>query len=557
MIGIIPTQMSVQELVKEFSNGTIGIPEIQRDVVWDSSQIKSLLDSILRGYPCGSIILWEPREKDKHLIKSWIRPERLKSHDKKLPRYFLLDGQQRISSLASFFLDRSNLRSLLYELEEDMPFLFVNLKNIKDIDATTEKSSYKFPWVPIADIVMNSITSIKDYSKLDQSQKYKIEEFSNRLKTYNFPTQIISNVNYEEIGEIFSRINSQGTQLTGAEIYLAKIVPRWKGITKEFRKFREEMHDKYQFDIDITFLMKIITSIACNVPQIKKLSDKVTSKDLNQNQLNRIWSIAKQSFESVIKVLRKEVYLDRSKHIISRNALVPLVYYYSLAKKKNAKVHNNYILKYFLLSQLSEHYGGASESKLKNDIRTIWEENNLNIGMKELVKTIEVETRRYYHGLKIKPENIEGIPSKNIFLLLMYIVMKKRLAKDLGISGNKYLHEILSKELTLHHIFPVNFMMRPNLSSIIQNKHNLNPAEYRGFINDIANLTFSSQGENSAIGDTPPSQYLKNVMTKETRKAHFIPENSELWTPSNFIEFIEERRKLLSVEITRLIKKFN
>ena len=73
----LTTQKTVIDIVKEFEQGIIAIPEIQRDVVWNASQIKSLLDSISRGYPCGSIILWEPRERDKTLVKAMIRPERL------------------------------------------------------------------------------------------------------------------------------------------------------------------------------------------------------------------------------------------------------------------------------------------------------------------------------------------------------------------------------------------------------------------------------------------------------------------------------------------------
>lgn len=45
-----------------------------------------------RGFPCGALIYWQPREKDEHLVNSMIRPERLELHDGRLPRYFLLDG---------------------------------------------------------------------------------------------------------------------------------------------------------------------------------------------------------------------------------------------------------------------------------------------------------------------------------------------------------------------------------------------------------------------------------------------------------------------------------
>lgn len=98
MPSLIPTQKPVADLVREFSEGNITIPEIQRDVVWKPDQVKQLIDSIFLHYPCGSLIFWEPREKDGGLVRSMIRPERLEQYQGRLPRYFLLDGQQRLTA---------------------------------------------------------------------------------------------------------------------------------------------------------------------------------------------------------------------------------------------------------------------------------------------------------------------------------------------------------------------------------------------------------------------------------------------------------------------------
>ena len=148
MDNLITTQRSVGSLVQDFEQGNIAIPEIQRDVVWTSDQVKELVDSVIQCYPCGSLILWEPRTKDERLVRTMIRPERLERHKDQLPQYFLLDGQQRLTALASVLLRREVLRDLLCEVEEDMPFLYGNLRKLpREIEATTDGGSYKFPWV--------------------------------------------------------------------------------------------------------------------------------------------------------------------------------------------------------------------------------------------------------------------------------------------------------------------------------------------------------------------------------------------------------------------------
>ncbi|PYV15545.1 MAG: hypothetical protein DMG21_14790 [Acidobacteria bacterium] len=148
MENLIPTLKSVSELIDDFESGNIAIPEIQRDVVWDADDIKALMDSIGRGYPCGSLILWEPRESDKSLVRSMIRPERIDQFGGVLPRYFLLDGQQRVTALASVTLKRELFKALVSELEEEIPVIFANLKRFpREIEATTDLAGYTFPWV--------------------------------------------------------------------------------------------------------------------------------------------------------------------------------------------------------------------------------------------------------------------------------------------------------------------------------------------------------------------------------------------------------------------------
>src|SRR6185437_1095381 len=115
-----------------------------------------------------------------------------------------------------------------------------------------------------------------------------IRSYVQRLRDYQFPVQIIRDQEYPVVGEIFTRINSAGTQLTGAEIHLARIVPHWKGITSELRDYRQELGRK-NYDLDLTFLMRAITVIECNVPQIKKLADKISKDRPSRSSLTKTW----------------------------------------------------------------------------------------------------------------------------------------------------------------------------------------------------------------------------------------------------------------------------
>lgn len=552
MPSLLTTTKSVHELVASFSAGEIAIPEIQRDVVWKPDQVKELIDSINLGYPCGSLIFWEPREKDAQLVRSMIRPERLVKQGLKLPRYFLLDGQQRLTALASVFLNREGLKELLAELSEDMPYIVVNVKRFpKEIEASTDPMLNKFPWMLLNRLFDGTIQNDPGIQALPPDQRAKLTSYSQRVRDYVFPVQIIQDQDYPAVAEIFRRVNSLGTQLTGAEIQLARIVPHWKGITKDFREYRQQLQNQ-RYELDLTFLMRAVAVVECNAAQPKKLAEKIAKDRPSRVHLNKTWNKARAAMDKVIKVLKDGLLLDKSKYFTSKNALVPLVYYFArdLSKKPAAKNAQ----RFFLLSQLSGHYSAAGETALRKDFHLFSDSATPKSGMAELVKSVEQEARREYRGLKLLPKDIYGVTSRNILVLLMYILMRRKDATDWGNENALPLEELEPKNTQLHHIFPFNFMMNDKGAEDGRVSEDLSPSEFRGEVNDIANMTFLSQLRNVSIADRPPSEYLPNETTKEMRRAHFIPENPALWKAENFASFLEERRKLLAIAMTRLLK---
>ncbi len=76
--------------------GSIKIPKFQREFVWSISKTAQLLDSILKGYPIGTFILWQTNEKLNNVRN--IGNTNLPNSEARDIQY-VLDGQQRIISL--------------------------------------------------------------------------------------------------------------------------------------------------------------------------------------------------------------------------------------------------------------------------------------------------------------------------------------------------------------------------------------------------------------------------------------------------------------------------
>lgn len=93
----------VKEIILELESGKYVLPSFQRQYVWDEDDIKDLIDSIINGYPIGTIILWKPSSSSLAEIDPFSKP--LIDTDGKKPdeTFYVIDGQQRLTSLLLLF----------------------------------------------------------------------------------------------------------------------------------------------------------------------------------------------------------------------------------------------------------------------------------------------------------------------------------------------------------------------------------------------------------------------------------------------------------------------
>ncbi len=91
----------IEELIKRISDGQIRIPAFQRGFVWDADRVAHLMDSIYKGYPFGSLLLW--RTKVALKTERNLGPFELLERDRDYPIDYILDGQQRATSIFGVF----------------------------------------------------------------------------------------------------------------------------------------------------------------------------------------------------------------------------------------------------------------------------------------------------------------------------------------------------------------------------------------------------------------------------------------------------------------------
>jgi len=66
----------------------------------------------------------------------------------------------------------------------------------------------------------------------------------------------------------------------------------------------------------------------------------------------------------------------------------------------------------------------------------------------------------------------------------------------------------------------------------------------------VANITIISRKANEEIGSKRPDEYLSGLDT-EILKSHYIPLDSKLWRPENYLKFLEQRKKMIISALKR------
>src|SRR5947209_8201725 len=106
---IKPSQ-TVRALVQEVQTRNFMLPNIQRSFVWEPERTLKLLDSVMRGYPIGALLVWKPSIviPCRNFVEDHVTGARPRSQVPvgAINAHMVLDGQQRVQSLFLAFCGR-------------------------------------------------------------------------------------------------------------------------------------------------------------------------------------------------------------------------------------------------------------------------------------------------------------------------------------------------------------------------------------------------------------------------------------------------------------------
>jgi len=211
------SQLSIRQIIQKINDGEIRIPAFQREFVWEPDRVQFLMDSIYKGYPIGTVLFWRSREQlsfDRDL-----GPFTLPNPKKEYPIDYVLDGQQRITSIFATF--QSELNKNPKSNWVDVYFNLDAKSNAQDSQfvATNERNPAKNL------IPLRVLFDVSEYGKLIRSltdeQAMLVDELQTKFKEASIPVETVETEEHSKIAIIFERINRNGIPLNTYQLLSA------------------------------------------------------------------------------------------------------------------------------------------------------------------------------------------------------------------------------------------------------------------------------------------------------------------------------------------------
>ncbi len=515
---------TINELLTDIERGRIALPDMQREFIWDNTQIRDLVDSLYKNHPIGMVLLWQTNPDDNVSITA------IDDTTKEISNYseLVIDGQQRLTSLLLV------KKGVIFRgaKERDVKLLFNPFEEKFELEIPPLKN--KPDWFGVTKVVKEGPFSVVNREKLKQMSwdDNKIDTALEKLSAVrdifvgarnNIPVfTISSDMDYEEVADIFVKINSKGTRIRITELLLALLALKIPGeFRKDFRDYIEKLEDNGWY-VDAGVIIRALVAISVKQGRLayfRSIARSISDEDLRNN-----WGITKNSLEECFKILEENLGIKNSDILPSQYVLIPLAFY--IYQKKNAFSENDtreFIL-WFLLASFWRRYAGSPETKLDEDIKFITENKNLS----KLFHLLKGQVRR----LLVDEEKFTG-KSRNSKLLL-YVMARNEGAEDWW-KG----HKITTSDYEEHHIIPRSLLKK---------------ADYEYFlIDDAANIAFLTEKANRKISNSPPEQYLATIDPAKLEK-QFVPLDKNLWRIGNYEDFLNHRRRIVVNKINKYLK---
>lgn len=476
----MPDPYFIKDLINDLNRGRIRIPSFQRGFVWDAERVAYFIDSIYKGFPFGSALLW--RTENPLRTERNLGPYKLPDIESKYPLDYVLDGQQRITSIFGIFQtslnpedsEETNWTELFFELnsKESIPFVYLD-------DPKSYDNNKYFPLKYVFDSPKYRQTT----RNIDEKLAKQIDNLVERFTRARIPVERFESEEREYVATIFERINKQGVELDTLQLLS---VWNWSDdfdLQEKFREIKEELEPFGFGKIGTDLLLKCCSAV------VKNSAKPEAFLNLPSNEVRKEFDKVKTGIFQAIDFIKREFKIVSLKLLPMENILIVLAAFFASSSKQPSPIPQEQyklIKKWFWRSCFSERYARGGIKSTEIDIKEIGKLKNSEVSsLGEFDYSID---RTYFLKKRFRRLSI----ATETFILMLADNEPLNLIQGTKISLNDVLSQGNRKEF--HHIFPKDYLKKLNRYKDEE-------------INCLANLCILSRADNNKIKNRPPKEY--------------------------------------------------
>lgn len=532
------SSIKVKDLVDGAVKHAWSIPEFQRGFVWKPAQVRELAESLFRGFPVGSLLLWNSTDN--------VSP--LGPKDSPNPTIWIVDGQQRTTALClllgrkPFWWNAGDWNEKLKKYNVCFDAFAIQGQGPRFVipNAAMKKAKSR-RYLPLQEVLHFDFTQSADKKKAQQITKELADEkFDNRTQMDFYSdlqnlcdgirgadlVSITVDNELEDVVEIFSRLNSKGTRVTEADIYLGVVASR-KGnagwVRDEFLEFVREKLAPAGFDVGPNTVFRTLTAVGARRVRFKT----IPSTFWDNASIVKHWQSTTDAWKRLIKHL-EERNISSLDVIPSNNVLVPLV---ALVDKFPTAKFDGFFY-WFLQATIYSRYSAASDTRLEEDLKSIESSSTPQEAVDKLLKSMPRHADAWKAEDFLVDYSDYGYPR-----LMLYLLVTHRKAKDwddtgwrIGFQNTKIAQDFKPQ---WHHIFPRKYLTNAKVKADL--------------IDAIANIAVIGPKINIRISAKSPMEYIsKYNITADKLATQFVNDDITKVKLADYEKWLNTRAQALA-----------
>lgn len=405
----------LHEICAKIDSGYYAIPVFQRNYVWKKEQVLDLFDSISKGYPIGSIMLWNTEDlyNSKDILTDQIK-------DTPKPQYYVLDGRQRLTTFYGCITNKNkpDIFKLNYNLDSET-FEYISKESINSLPVSSIYDTF---------ILLEKLQEIKDKVPNEKEARRYIEN-ARRLNTilqgYVIGEMLLNNCSLDEASIVFTRINSKGTDISKVSMLQAISYKNDKTIllSEEIESILSTLQ-VYDFD-----KLSSDDILNCFYRWYGKNFYDSKMKDLENVDFTTYLPEIKDAIIKSVDFLYHECHVLSSKLLPYTKQLIALTWYFK-EEKTAKKADIEELKKWFFYTTYTQAFQNSSLS----NVRFIFKRFEAFIfGTKETAFDYEPIVLNYLFDFKFKINS-----AKTDFMLLAFINHYLRFSSTSDLYYNGY-----------------------------------------------------------------------------------------------------------------------